>query len=77
MAYLAERLSSPCRCSRFTTTNHRKFTRTLTELVDLVEMAKNGVVTPAVTGSYRLEEADEILTELERGEIKGRVVLVS
>jgi alcohol dehydrogenase, propanol-preferring len=52
------------------------FTGTLTELADLIEMAKNGVVTPVVTGSYRLEEANEVLAKLERGEIKGRAVLV-
>jgi alcohol dehydrogenase, propanol-preferring len=52
------------------------FTGTLTELAELIEMAKNGVVTPVVTGSYRLEEANEVLTKLERGEITGRAVLV-
>jgi D-arabinose 1-dehydrogenase-like Zn-dependent alcohol dehydrogenase len=52
------------------------FTGTLTELADLIEVAKSGVVTPVVTASYRLEEANEVLTRLERGEIKGRAVLV-
>lgn len=51
------------------------FTGTLTELANLIEVAKNGVVTPVVTASYRLEEANEVLTKLERGEIKGRAVL--
>jgi len=52
------------------------FTGTLTELAELIEMAKNGVVTPVVTGSYRLEEANEVLTKLEKGEIRGRAVLM-
>ena len=52
------------------------FTGTLAELTDLVEMAKRGTLTPVVTGSYRLEEANEVLTKLERGEIMGRAVLV-
>jgi len=52
------------------------FTGTLTELAELIEMAKNGVVTPVVTGSYQLEEANEVLAKLERGQIRGRAVLV-
>lgn len=52
------------------------FTGTLGELVELVEMARKGVVTPVVTGSYRLEEANEVLAKLERGEMTGRAVLV-
>jgi len=52
------------------------FTGTLTELAEIIEMAKKGVVTPVVNESYRLEEANEVLTKLERGEIKGRAVLV-
>jgi len=51
------------------------FTGTLTGLAELIEMAKKGIVTPVVTRSYRLEEANEVLNELERGEIKGRAVL--
>ncbi|HXW95278.1 MAG TPA: alcohol dehydrogenase catalytic domain-containing protein [Nitrososphaerales archaeon] len=52
------------------------FTGTLAELADLIEMVKNEVVMPLVSGCYRLEEANEVLTKLERGEIKGRAVLV-
>jgi propanol-preferring alcohol dehydrogenase len=52
------------------------FTGTLGELSELIEMAKNGVVTPVVAGSYRLEEANEVLAKLERGEVRGRAVLV-
>lgn len=52
------------------------FTGTFAELTELVEMAKRGILTPVVTGSYRLEEANEVLAKLERGEIRGRAVLV-
>jgi len=52
------------------------FTGTLTELAELIQMAKNGVVAPAVAGSYRLEEANDVLAKLERGQINGRAVLV-
>jgi len=52
------------------------FTGTLSELTELIEMAKMGILTPVVTGSYRLEEVNEVLAKLERGEIRGRAVLV-
>ena len=45
-------------------------------LAERVEMTKMGILIPVVTGSYRLEEANEVLTKLERGEIMGRAVLV-
>jgi propanol-preferring alcohol dehydrogenase len=51
------------------------FTGTLAELTELVEMAKKGVIAPVVTGSLPLREANEALARLERGEIRGRVVL--
>lgn len=51
------------------------FTGTLAELRELVETVKRGGIAPVVTGSYRLEEANEVLGRLERGEIRGRVVL--
>jgi len=51
------------------------FTGTLSELKELVTMAKEGTIAPVVTGSYRLEQANEVLAMLERGEIRGRAVL--
>ena len=51
------------------------FTGTLAELAELVELARRGVVAPVVTASYRLEEANEVLSKLEHGEIPGRAVL--
>jgi alcohol dehydrogenase, propanol-preferring len=51
------------------------FTGTLSELAELTELARKGVVAPVVTASYRLEEANEVLSKLEHGEIPGRAVL--
>ena len=51
------------------------FTGSLAELGELVQMARRGVVAPIVTASYHLEEANEVLSKLERGEIQGRAVL--
>ena len=51
------------------------FTGTLTELSELVQLAANGVIKPVVSGKYRLEEANEVLEKLGRGEIAGRAVL--
>ncbi len=51
------------------------FTGTLTELSELVQLAANGVVTPVVSGKYRLEEANDVLQKLARGEVSGRAIL--
>jgi alcohol dehydrogenase, propanol-preferring len=51
------------------------FTGTLAEMVELVESARKGIIAPVVTGAYRLEEANEVLAKLGRGEIEGRAVL--
>ena len=52
------------------------FTGTLSELKELVSLTKEGTVAPVVTGTYGLERANEVLGLLERGEIRGRAVLV-
>jgi len=41
------------------------FTGTLTELI---QMAKNRVVTPVVTGFYQIEENNEVLSKAREGE---------
>jgi alcohol dehydrogenase, propanol-preferring len=51
------------------------FTGTLAELVDLVEMARQGVLSPVVAGVYGLEQANEALANLARGGVVGRAVL--
>lgn len=52
------------------------FTGTPAELTELVAMVEKGVIAPTVTESHRLEEVNEVLAKLERGEIRGRAVLV-
>lgn len=51
------------------------FTGTLDELEELVGLAKTGTIAPVVTASYGLEEANDVLARLGRGEIRGRAVL--
>jgi len=51
------------------------FTGSLSELAELTELARRGAVAPVVTAAYRLEEANEVLSKLEHGEISGRAVL--
>jgi len=51
------------------------FTGTLADMTELVELARRGTVAPVVTGTYPLEEANEVLAKLGRGEIAGRAVL--
>jgi propanol-preferring alcohol dehydrogenase len=52
------------------------FTGTPAELTELVGMAEKGVIAPVVTESHGLEEANDVLAKLERGEVRGRAVLV-
>lgn len=51
------------------------FTGSLSELAELAQLARRGVIAPVVTATYRLEEANEVLSKLEHGEISGRAVL--
>lgn len=51
------------------------FTGTLTELSELVQLASNGVVRPVVSARYKLEEVNQVLGRLEKGEISGRAVV--
>jgi propanol-preferring alcohol dehydrogenase len=51
------------------------FTGTLAQLVDVVRLARERVIDPVVSRSYRLEEANEVLAKLEHGEIEGRATL--
>ncbi|MFX1509459.1 MAG: NAD(P)-dependent alcohol dehydrogenase [Promethearchaeota archaeon] len=45
------------------------------ELVDLVNLAKKGIVKSITTKSFKLEEANEALEQLTQGKILGRSVL--
>jgi len=52
------------------------FTGTLEQLHEMVGLAQRGDVVPVVSNSFPLDEANEVLARLERGEIKGRAVLL-
>jgi len=52
------------------------FTGTLAQLTEMVRLAQSGAAVPVVSKSYPLEEANEVLGRLERGEIQGRAVLI-
>ena len=52
------------------------FTGTLEQLKEMVGLAQRGAVVPVVSRSYPLEQANDVLTQLRRGEIPGRAVLV-
>jgi alcohol dehydrogenase, propanol-preferring len=51
------------------------FTGTLGDLIELVQIAKRGIVSPVVSGVYPLEEANLALEKLRRGKVEGRVML--
>jgi alcohol dehydrogenase, propanol-preferring len=51
------------------------FTGQLSDLIEIVALASEGIVAPVVTATYPLEEANEVLAKLGRGEIEGRAVL--
>jgi len=50
-------------------------TGTLSDLAELVEIASKGIINPFVSAVYPLEDANLALEKLERGEVKGRVML--
>ena len=51
------------------------FTGAPADLLELVDLARRGAIAPVVTETYRLEEANDALAKLQRGEIRGRAVL--
>jgi alcohol dehydrogenase, propanol-preferring len=51
------------------------FTGTLTELSEVTQLAANGVVKPVVSARYKLEEANDALAKLAKGEVAGRTIL--
>lgn len=51
------------------------YSSTMADLARAVALAENGKLTPVVTRRARLEEAADVLRELEAGQIVGRAVL--
>jgi propanol-preferring alcohol dehydrogenase len=51
------------------------YTGTITDLVELVSLAKRGVIKPVIGGRFKLDQATEALTMLTKGKIIGRGII--
>jgi alcohol dehydrogenase, propanol-preferring len=51
------------------------YTGSISEMVELVSLAKRGVIKPVVSERFRLNEATEALTMLKEGKIIGRGII--
>jgi propanol-preferring alcohol dehydrogenase len=51
------------------------YTGKYTDLVELVSLAKKGVIRSVVSRRFKLEEANDALTQLKEGKIIGRAVI--
>src|ERR687886_533760 len=51
------------------------YTGSISEMVELVSLAKRGVIKPIVSGKFKLNQATEALSKLNDGKITGRGVI--
>ena len=51
------------------------YTGNITELVELVSLAKRGVIRPIISNRFKLNQATEALTMLKNGNILGRGII--
>ena len=51
------------------------YTGSISEMVELVSLAKRGVIKPVVSGKFKLNQATEALSKLNDGKITGRGVI--
>jgi propanol-preferring alcohol dehydrogenase len=51
------------------------YTGSISEMVELVSLAKRGVIKPVVSNRFRLDQATEALTMLKEGNVVGRGVI--
>jgi alcohol dehydrogenase, propanol-preferring len=51
------------------------YTGTIKDLIELVSLAKRGVIKPVVSNRFKLDQATEALTMLKNGKILGRGVI--
>jgi propanol-preferring alcohol dehydrogenase len=51
------------------------YTGTISDLIELVSLAKRGVIKPVVSNRFKLDQATEALTMLKNGKILGRGVI--
>lgn len=51
------------------------YTGTLSDMIELVSLARRGVIKPVVSNHFKLEQATDALTMLKEGKILGRGVI--
>jgi alcohol dehydrogenase, propanol-preferring len=51
------------------------YTGTISDLIELVSLAKRGVIKPVIGGHFKLDQATEALTMLTKGKIIGRGII--
>jgi alcohol dehydrogenase, propanol-preferring len=51
------------------------YTGTIKDLIELVSLAKRGVIKPVIGGHFKLDQATEALTMLTKGKIIGRGII--
>ena len=51
------------------------YTGSISEMVELISLAKRGVIKPVVSERFKLEQATEALSKLKDGKITGRGVI--
>jgi propanol-preferring alcohol dehydrogenase len=51
------------------------YTGSMTDLIELVSLAKRGVIKPIISNRFKLDQATEALTMLKNGKILGRGVI--
>jgi propanol-preferring alcohol dehydrogenase len=51
------------------------YTGTLSDMIELVSLARRGVIKPVVSNRFKLDQATEALTMLKEGKILGRGVI--
>jgi propanol-preferring alcohol dehydrogenase len=51
------------------------YTGNIMELIELVSMAKRGVIKPVISNRFKLDQATEALNMLKEGKILGRGVI--
>ena len=51
------------------------YTGSLTDMIELVSLAKRGIIKPVVTNRFKLDQATEALTMLKEGKIVGRGII--
>ena len=51
------------------------YTGSLTDMIELVSLAKRGIIKPVISNRFKLDQATEALTMLKEGKIVGRGII--